>query len=96
MSRTADHQKKIIETPVTLTRVAYAEDGKIAEKDLVVACEGAVSQFIDKAVDTTVVAQRQIRMNRNVQKIIEIPQLQYTDDVVGVPVVSCKLHWCAS
>ena len=27
-------------------------------------------------------------MNRKVQKIIEIPQLQYTDDVVGVPAVS--------
>ena len=46
------------------------------------------SQFIDKAVEISVVAQRQARMNRKVQKTIEIPQLQYTDDVVGVPVVS--------
>ena len=45
-------------------------------------------QFMDKAVDTPVVAQRQAHMNEMVQKIIEIHQLQYTDDVVGVPVVS--------
>ena len=44
--------------------------------------------FIEKAVDVPVVAQRQIRMNRKVQKTTEIPQLQYIDDVVGVPVVS--------
>ena len=44
-------------------------------------------QFIDKAVDTPVVPQRLILMNRNVQKTTEIPKLQYTDDVVGVPVV---------
>ena len=42
-------------------------------------------QFTDKVID--VVAQRQIRVNRNVQKTIEISQLQYTDDVVDVPVV---------
>ena len=35
-----------------------------------------------------VVAQRQIRMNRKVQKTMVIHQLQNTDDVVGVPVVS--------
>ena len=45
-------------------------------------------QFMDKAVDTPVVAQRQAHMNEMVQKTIEIPQLQYTDDAVGVPVVS--------
>ena len=83
--------EKIIEMPVTQTRVAFGEDGKIAEKDLAVArlarlsltldfpvfqhvenpdeaCEGAVLQFIDKAVD-----------------ILEVPQLQHTDQVVGVP-----------
>ena len=50
------------------------------------ACEGAVSQFIDKAVDDPVVVQRQIRMNRKVQETIEISLLQYIDDVVDVPV----------
>ena len=44
-------------------------------------------QFIDKTVDIPVVAQRQVRMNREVQKTIEIPQLEHTDDVVDVPVV---------
>ena len=45
-------------------------------------------QFMDKAVDIPVVAQRKAHMNQMVQKIIEFLQLQYTDDVVGVPVVS--------
>ena len=44
-------------------------------------------QVTDKVVDIPVVAQRQIRMNRKVQKTMEIPQLQHTDDVVDVPVV---------
>ena len=98
--------------PVTRTRVAFAEDGKTAEKELAVArltrlsltldfpssqyevlenpdeaCEGTISQFIDKADNTPVVAQRQIRMNRNVHKTVEIHQLQHTDQVVDVPVV---------
>ena len=51
------------------------------------ACEGAISQFIDKAVDIPIVAQREIRMNRNVHETIEIHQLQHTDQVVDVPVV---------
>ena len=42
-------------------------------------------QFTDK-VDIPVVTQRQIRMNPDVQKTIEISQLQHTDDVVDVPV----------
>ena len=42
-------------------------------------------QFTDK-VGIPVVAQRQIRMNPDVQKTIEISQLQHTDDVVDVPV----------
>ena len=32
-------------------------------------------------------AQRQVHANRNVQKTIQIPQLQHTDQVVDVPVV---------
>ena len=44
-------------------------------------------QFTDKVVDIPVVAKRQIRVNRNVQKTMEISQLQYTDDAVNVPVV---------
>ena len=44
-------------------------------------------QFTDKVVDIPVVAQRRIRMNRKVQKTIEISHFQYTDDVVDVPVV---------
>ena len=43
-------------------------------------------QFTDK-VDIPVVTQRQIHMNSDVQKTIEIPQLQHTDDVVDVLVV---------
>ena len=45
-------------------------------------------QFTDKVVDIPVVAQRQIRMNQEVQKTIEIPQLQDADKVVDVPVLS--------
>ena len=44
-------------------------------------------QFIDKAVDIPVVAQRQAHMNQMVQKTVEISQLQHTDQVVDVPVV---------
>ena len=44
-------------------------------------------QFTDKVVDIPVVAQRQIRVNRNWQETIEISQLQYIDGVVDVPVV---------
>ena len=44
-------------------------------------------QFMDKAVDIPVVAQRQVHMNQMVQKTIEISQLQHTDQVVDVPVV---------
>ena len=44
-------------------------------------------KFIDKAVDISVVAQRQAHMNQMVQKTIEISQLQHTDQVVDVPVV---------
>ena len=51
------------------------------------ACDGAISQFIDKAVDVPIVAQRQIRMNWKLQKTIEIPQLRQTDQMVDVPVV---------
>ena len=46
-----------------------------------------ISQFIDKAVDVPVVAQRQIRMNRKVQKTIEISQLRQTNQMVHVLVV---------
>ena len=45
-------------------------------------------QFTDKVLDIPVVAQRQIRMNQEVQKTIEIPQLQVADKVVDVPVLS--------
>ena len=71
-----------------------AEDDKISEKHLVVTRlsltlhEEAISQFIDKAVDIPVVAQRQVNVNRNVQKIKEISQLRCTGyQVVDVPVV---------
>ena len=56
-------------------------------------------QFINKVVDAFVVVQRQVHVNRNVQKTIETPQLQCIDDVVDVRVVlvwSCSLHWCTS
>ena len=49
--------------------------------------ETTLLQFIDKAVNIHVVAQRQVRMNWKVHKTIEIPQLQHTDQVVDVPVV---------
>ena len=49
--------------------------------------ETPLLQFTDKVVDIPVVAQRQIRMNRKVEKIIEIPQLRQTDQMVDVPVV---------
>ena len=41
--------------------------------------------FTDKVVDNPVVAQRRIHANRNVQKTIEISQLQITDKVIDVP-----------
>ena len=44
-------------------------------------------QFMDKAVDIPVVAQRQAHMNQMVQKTIEISQWRHTDQVVDVPVV---------
>ena len=44
-------------------------------------------QFIDKAVDIPVVAQRQAHMNLMVQKTVGISQLQHTDQVVDVTVV---------
>ena len=43
-------------------------------------------RFANK-VDIPVVTQRQIRMNPDVQKTIETPQLQHTEQVVDVPVV---------
>ena len=49
--------------------------------------ETTLLQFINKAVNTHVVAQRQIRMNGKVHKTIEILQLQHTDQVVDVPAV---------
>ena len=71
-----------------------AEDDKITEKDLVVTRlsltldEEAISQFVDKAVDISVVAQRQVHVNRNVLKTKETSQLRYTGyQVVDVPVV---------
>ena len=51
------------------------------------AFEGAISQFIDKVVDISVVAQRRIHMNRHIHETMEIPQSQHTDQVVDVPVV---------
>ena len=78
----------------TVSSPVRAEDDKITEKDLVVTRlslpldEEAISQFIDKAVDIPVVAQRQVHVNRNVQKTKEISQLRYTGyQVVDVPVV---------
>ena len=52
-----------------------------------VPAEVPLLQFTDKVVDIPVVAQRQIRMNRKVQKSVEIPQLRQTDQMVDVPVV---------
>ena len=49
--------------------------------------EVPLSQFTDKIVDISVVAQREIRMNRKIQKTTEIHQLQITDEVVEVPAV---------
>ena len=46
-----------------------------------------ILQFIGKAVDTPVLAQRQIHMNRNVHDTMEIQQLQHTDQVVDVAFV---------
>ena len=43
-------------------------------------------RFTNK-VDIPVVTQRQIRMNPDVQKTTETPQLQHTEQVVDVPVV---------
>ena len=50
------------------------------------ACQTSRAPF-EGVVITHVVAQRQIRMNRNVHETTEILQLQHTDQVVDVPVV---------
>ena len=51
------------------------------------ACKMTRAAF-EGVVDIPVVAQRESQTNQMVQKIIEIPQLQHSDDVVSVPVVS--------
>ena len=87
--------EKIVKIPVFQHEVLENPDD--ACKMTRAAFKGAITQFIEKAVDVPVVAQRQIRMNRKVQKTMVIHQLLYTDDVVGVLLCrSCKLHWCAS
>ena len=47
-----------------------------------------VPPFNDKFVENPVVAQRQISMVQTVQRSIEIPQLQYCDEVIDVLAVS--------
>ena len=78
----------------TVSSPVRAEDDKITEKDLVVTRlsltldEETISQFIDKAIDIPVVAQRQVHVNRNVQKTKEISQMRYVGyQAVDVPVV---------
>ena len=57
-----------------LTRLSLTLDFLVFQYEVIEnpdeACEGAISQFIDKAVDIPVVAQRQIRMNRNVHETV--------------------------
>ena len=91
-------QQRFVEQTDETPDISFAE--KIVEK-AVIQTQGNTQQvvntgvphvvpllrFTDKVVDIPVVAQRQIRVNRNVQKTIEISQLQYTDDVVDVTVV---------
>ena len=45
-----------------------------------------VPQCIDKAVDVTGLMQRQIPLVQSVQKIVEVPQIQFIDKVVDAPV----------
>ena len=74
--------EKIIEKPVTQTQGNTQQVVNTRVQHAV-----PLLQFTDKVVDIPVVAQRQIRVNWNVQKTTEISQLQYTDDAVDVPVV---------
>ena len=68
------------------------------ETQTVQTVEVPLLQFINKVVDTLVVVQRRVHVNRSVQETIEFHQLHGTDDVVDllvVLVVQC-LHWCMS
>ena len=81
--------EKIVEGPVTQTQGKTQQVMNTHVQYVVntVEAEVPLSQFIDKAVDIPVVAQRQISMVLTVQKSIEISQLQYCDEVIDVPVV---------
>ena len=67
--------------------VAYAEATKTSEKDLV-----AIHPILlGMALNIPVTAQRQIPIDRTVQKTIETPQLQCIDSVVDAPVVHSSM-----
>ena len=76
---------EIIEVPVIQTQEKTRQVANTHVQHVVNTVE---AEFIDKAIEIPVVAQRQISMVQTVQKSIEIPQLQYCDDVIDVPVVS--------
>ena len=82
--------EKAVEILVVQTQEKTRQVGNTHVQHVVntVEAEVPLSQFIDKAVEIPVVAQRQISMVQTVQKSIEIPQLQYCDEVINVPVVS--------
>ena len=67
--------------------VAYAKATKIAEKDLVVTHPVRLAMALSSLDDVSVVAQRQITMDQTVQKTVETPPLQCTDEVIDNPVV---------
>ena len=50
------------------------------------------TQFIDKAVDVPVIAQRQVPIVRKAQKTVEVPQAQSTDDEVMNALVIMQRH----
>ena len=45
-------------------------------------------QKIDKTVDVQVVMQRQVLASKTVQKTVEVPQVQFLERAVGVPVAT--------
>ena len=50
--------------------------------------ESATGHVAEQVVDVPVVLQRQVLMIQNVQKIVEVPQVQYIGNIVDVPVAT--------
>ena len=75
---------KTIELAVQRKKLIIQEKIKQGTKPI----EFPLAQFLDKAGNMPVVAQRQASMAQTVQKDVEVPLPQFTDKVVDIPVVA--------